>query len=165
MKKLFFTSFLFLCFLFSSSAQTYATSKEFYSYLNSVLENKNTKSIQLLGTNYGDFGSKYNWSAKLNKDGKKIEIQYNSQKPSENDSIVMSLDTTFVTTQKKLIQDFKTEITAVETRPVYYEEIIKIKVNTETSTKEFTLKRADGLPFLLRYDMSFEAYYNLKKEE
>lgn len=162
MKKLIFIVFLFV--MVSSSAQT-STPKEFYSYLNTVLANKNNKSIQLLGTNYGAMGSKYNWDARFKKDGKKIEIQYNSQKLNENDSIVMSLDTTFVTIRKKMIQNFKTEITAAESRPVYFEEIIKVNVKTEHSDKEFILKRADGLSFLLRYDLSFEEYYKQKSSK
>ena len=162
MKKLIFTLFLFLNIVTSLSAQTINTADEFYSYLNSILKSSN-KSIQFVGTNYGCLGSKYNWEAKLKKDGNKLEIQYISQKPSENDLIVMSLDTTFVTTKKKLTEKFKTEITAVKSRPVYFEETVKIVVNTDHSKKEFVLKRADGLSFLLRYNMSFEEYYKAKK--
>jgi len=164
MKKLILTLFLILCSV-TSRAQTIANANEFYTYLNSVLKDKNNTSIQLLGTNYGAMGSKFGWEAKFKKNKKNIEIQYNSQKPSEDDSIVMTLDTTFVTTQKKLIENFKTEITAVESRPVYFEEIVKVGVTTEYSNKEFILKRADGLSFLLRYDKSFEEYYKERNEK
>ncbi|PKB16301.1 hypothetical protein [Flavobacterium sp. 5] len=169
MKKLIPTLFLFLCVTISSKAQTNTTANEFYSYLISILENKKTKSIQLLGTNYGTMGSKFNWEAKFKKDGKKIEIQYNTQKPNDDstnpDVILMTLDTTFVTTRKKIIKEFKTEITAIESRPVYFSETYKIIINSEHSNKEQTLKRADGLSFLLRYDKSFEEYYKEKSEK
>jgi len=165
MKKLLFTLFLFLSVVMFSKAQTIATTDEFYSCLNNILKNKKNKTIELLGTNYGAMGSKFSWSAKLKKDGKKIEIQYNSQKPDDGDLVVMSLDTTFVTTRKKLIEKFKTEISAVESRPVYFEEIVKVIVNTEHSKKEYVLNRADGLPFLLRYDTSFEEYYKNKNRK
>ncbi len=165
MKKLIFTVFLFLIGAIASKAQTNNPATEFYSYLNTILKSKNNKYIELSGANYGAMGSKFNWESKFKKNGKKIEIQYSSQKLNENDSIVMSQDTTFVTTQKKLIQNFKTEITAIESRPVYYEEIVKINVKAENSNKEFTLKRADGLPFLLRYDRPFEEYYKQKREK
>lgn len=162
MKKLIFTVFLFLIGAIASTAQTNNSATEFYSYLNTILKSKNNKSIQLSGTNYGAMGSKFSWESKFKKNGKKIEIQYSSQKPSEDDLIVMTLDTTFVTTGKKMIQNFKTEITAIESRPVYFEETVKIIVKTDNSNKEFILKKADGLSFLLRYDMSFEGYYNEK---
>jgi hypothetical protein len=165
MKKLILTLFLILCISVISRAQTIASTNEFYTYLNSVLKDKNNTFIQLLGTNYGAMGSKFSWEAKFKKNKKNIEIQYNSQKPSEDDSIVMTLDTTFVTTQKKLIENFKTEITAVESRPVYFEEIVKVVLTTEHSNKEFILKRADGLFFLLRYEKSFEEYYKEKNEK
>ena len=165
MKKLIFTLFVFLCVVISSKAQTYSTSDEFYSYLNSILKDKNNTSIELVGTNYGAMSSKFHWNAKLKRDGNKIAIQYNTQKPEEEDLIVMKLDTTFVTTQKKLIDKFKTEINAGKSRPVYFEEIVKVDVNTEHSNKEFTLKIADGLSFLLRYNKSFEQYYKEKGEK
>jgi hypothetical protein len=169
MKKMIFTVFLILCIGLTSRAQTIVAANEFYTYLNSVLKDKNNKSIQLSGINYGAMGSKFNWEAILKNDGKKIEIQYKNQKPVEDneksDEIVLSLDTTFVTPRKKLIQNFKTEITAVESRPVYFEEIVKVVVTTEHSNKEFILKRADGLSFLLRYDKSFEEYYKERNEK
>lgn len=166
MKKLIFTVFLFLYSVISSNAQTITNATEFYSYLNSILENKSNKFIQLRGTDYGTLGSKFNWEAKIKKKRKNIEVVYNSQIPNEeNDSdlIKMQLDTTFVTTRNKLIQNFKTEITSIESRPVYFALIVKVVVNTTHSNKEFTLKRADGLSFLLRYDRSFEEYYKQKK--
>lgn len=162
MKKLILTLFLILCIGLTSRAQTIANTSEFYTYLNTILKDKNNTSIELSGTNYGGMGSKFNWEARLQKNGKKIEIQYSSQKPSEDDSMIMTLDTTFATTGKKMIEKFKTEITAVESRPVYFEETVKIIVKTADSNKEFLLKRADGLPFLLRYDRSFEEYYKGK---
>ena len=162
MNKMILPLVLLLCGVFSSTAQTTNTANEYYSYLNNILKNKNNTSIELSGTNYGGMGSKFNWEARLQKNGKKIEIQYSSQKPSEDDSIIMTLDTTFVTTGKKMIEKFKTEITAVESRPVYFEETVKIIVKTADSNKEFILKRAEGLPFLLRYDRSFEEYYKGK---
>lgn len=162
MNKMILPLVLLLCVAFPSTAQTSNTANEYYSYLNSILKNKNNTSIELSGTNYGGMGSKFNWEARLQKNGKKIEIQYSSQKPSEDDSIIMTLDTTFATTGKKMIEKFKTEITAVESRPVYFEETVKIIVKTADSNKEFLLKRADGLPFLLRYDRSFEEYYKGK---
>ncbi|MBF4471858.1 hypothetical protein [Flavobacterium sp. HJJ] len=165
MKKLIFTVFLFLCVTISSTAQTNNSATEFYFYLNSILKNKNNKSIQLSGTNYGAIGSKFIWEAKFQKNGKKVEIQYSSQKPSEDDSIIMTHDTTFVTYGKQMIQNFKTEITAIESRPVYFEETVKIIVKTADSNKEFIVKRADGLPFLLRYNRSFEEYYKGKNEK
>lgn len=169
MKKLIFTLFLFLSVVISSNAQKSSTAKEFYSYLNSIIKNKKIKSIQLLGINYGALGIKFNWETNLKKNGKQVEIEYKSQQPNEDsessDLIVMGLDTTFVTTQKKIIQNFETETTAMDSRPVYFEEKVKIVVNTEQSNKEFVLKRIDGLSFLLRYDLPFEEYYKQKIEK
>jgi hypothetical protein len=162
MKKIILTIFFLLSVVTTSRAQSNATTTEFYYYLNTILENKSNKNIQLLGTNYGLLGSKYHWEAKLKKKGKKIEIQYKSQQPNENDLLLMRLDTTYVITQKKLIQSFKKETIAIESRPTYYDETITISIKTTYPNKEFNLSRAEGLSFLLRYDKSFEEFYNIK---
>lgn len=168
MKKLILTFLLLFSVVLSLSAQTNTNTAEFYSYLNTLLNNKEIKTIELLGTNYGTLNSKFNWEAKLKRKGKNIITEYISQTPNQDDSssdlIVMHLDTIFKTRREKLIQNFKTETVAMASRPMYFDLTVTITVKIPISNKEFTLTQAEGLSFLLRYNKPFEEYYDVKSD-
>lgn len=161
MKKLSFV--LFLIFLVSITAKAQNSSMtEFYTYLNTILENDKNETIELLMTNYGCLGSKSYSEAKLIQKKSKIEILYYSLIPKDLNSIDLfekKLDTTFVVSKKALIQNFKNEIKLFDSRAVYLEVTYKFIVNIANSKSEFMLKKADGLHYLLRLNKTFEAQY------
>lgn len=110
MKKLFYSLFLFFSVFSNSNAQNESVS-DFYTHLNNSLEDAENKSIELLITNYGCLGNKIYSEAKLTRKGNKIKIQHFSL--NSKDSLEKKLDTTFVISKNKLIDNFKNEICVI----------------------------------------------------
>jgi hypothetical protein len=164
MRKLFLFFIINFCYVIPSNAQNNSVS-EFYSYLNSILENNKLKSTELLITNYSCLGSRIDSEIKFFKKENIIEIEFYSINFKDN-LIDKKLDTTFTVTTDKLMRNFTNEINVFDKRVVFIEGSYKINVVTEISKKEFELIKADGLNYLLRYNMTFEEHYKhwLKKK-
>lgn len=160
MKKLLFVLFLIFSVLITAKAQN-SSVIEFYTYLNTILENDKNKTIELLMNNYGCLGSNIYSEAKLIQKKSKIEIQYYSliQDLNSKDLFEKKLDTTFVVSKKALIQNFKNEMKLFDSRVVYLEATYKFIVKTANSESEFMLIKADGLYYLLRFNKTFEVQF------
>ncbi len=163
MRKLFLFFIINFCYVIPSSAQNNSV-REFYMYLNQVLEDKNIESIDLFETHYGCLGSKSYWDAILSKKGNKIEIKYYSHVAKDKhdlDVLVRRLDTVFTISKKRLIENFKNEIINSESnRRIILEGTYKLIIKTKNDKNEFLIKKVEGLRYILRYNKVYEEYFS-----
>ncbi len=161
MKKICFIFFLLCAWQFSQGQDL--TAKDFYQHLGKVLPTNQSDSIILEVTEYGCLGSQINYAVKIKESDGLITVDFYSQRLKErlalSSKLETVLDTTFTIERSILKKNLEAEITQIKSRPVFIEASFKIILNQGNSSKEFTLRRGEGLCYLLRFNKSYESYF------